>query len=89
MYRVGRLGWRLAFKLGATLIYRVDVVRDVEAGVYVATSPDVRGLVAEASTMDDLFREVDAGAEELIGSQLRAGANVVNLRGVWPQPVAA
>lgn len=87
MYRVGRVGWRLAFKLGATLIYRVDVVRDAEAGVYVATSPDVQGLVAEASTMDELFKEVDAGAEELIGSQLRA--STMNLRGVWPQPVTA
>lgn len=51
-------------RLGATLIY-VDVTRDEEAGVYVATSPDVRGLVAEAPTFDELFQEVEAGVDEL------------------------
>lgn len=81
MYRVGRFGWRLAHRLGATLIYRVNVTHDEETGVYVATSPDVRGLVAEASTFDELFREVEAGAEELIGAQLHAGPD--GLRGVW------
>lgn len=87
LYRVGRIGWRLAYRLGATLIYRVDVLRDAEAGVYVATSPDVRGLVAEAPTMDELFREVDAGAEELIGAQMPTSTG--GLRGVWPQPTPA
>ncbi|TAN09446.1 MAG: DUF1902 domain-containing protein [Burkholderiaceae bacterium] len=91
MYRVGRPGWRLAYRLGATLLYRVNVARDVEAGVYIATSPDVRGLVAEAATFDELFREVEAGADELIGSQLRARSGGVALLGAWggsvPVPV--
>lgn len=64
MYRVERFGWCVAHRVGATLIY-VDVTRDEGAGVYVATSPDVRGLVAEALTFDELFWEVEAGVDEL------------------------
>jgi len=81
MYRVGLPGWKLAGRLGLPLLYRVDVVHDADAGVYVATSPDVRGLVAEAATFDELFREVQAGASELIGERLpRPG---VALRAAW------
>lgn len=83
MYRVGRPGWRLAYALGVALLYRVDVTYDAEAGVYVATSPDVHGLVAEAATFDALFREVEAGAEELVGARLRPHADGRMLRGAW------
>ncbi len=87
MFRVGFPGWKLAVRLGATLVFRVDVLHDAEAGVYVATSPDLRGLVAEAATIDDLFREVHAGAEELIRDQVmpaRAGA----IRAAWSDVAA-
>ena len=70
MLRVGSPGWQPAGRLGATLVYRVDVLHDPEAGMYVATSPDLRGLVAEAPTMDELSREVHAGADELIRDQV-------------------
>ncbi len=82
MFRVGFPGWKLAGRLGATLVYRVDVIHDTEAGVYVATSPDVRGLVAEAATMDALFHEVHAGADELIRDQIMP-AKAGEIRAAW------
>lgn len=44
--------------------------RDAQAGVYVATSGDVRGLVCEAATMDALWGEINSSAGELLALQL-------------------
>lgn len=65
-YRVGLPGWRTLGRLGASLYFRVKVYRDDEAGVYWAESPDLRGLVIEAATLEELFREVNFGASELL-----------------------
>ena len=37
---------------------RFKVIHDDEAGVYVATSPDVRGMVIEAASIDEVLEEV-------------------------------
>lgn len=39
---------------------------DAEAGVWVATSDDIPGLVTEAATLDDLLKRVMAVAPELL-----------------------
>lgn len=87
MYRVGFPGWKLAGRMGVTLLYRVNVLHDPEAGVYVATSPDLRGLVAEAPTFDELFREVHAGADELIRDQV-VPARPAAIRAAWSNVAA-
>lgn len=87
MYRVGFPGWKLAGRFGVTLVFRVDVLHDSEAGVYVATSPDLRGLVAEAPTLDELFREVYAGADELVGDQVLP-ARPDAIRAAWSDVAA-
>ncbi|MET3512728.1 putative RNase H-like HicB family nuclease [Pseudacidovorax sp. 1753] len=58
MIRVGFPGWKLAARLGLRVVFRINVIHDDEAGVYVATSPDLQGLVAEAKSMDELFAAV-------------------------------
>lgn len=65
-YRVGMPGWRVLARLGVSLYFRVKVFHDDEAGVYWAESPDVRGLVIEAATLEELLREVNWGASELL-----------------------
>ncbi len=44
----------------------VYAMRDEEAGVWVATSSDIPGLVTEAETYDDLVDRVLAVAPELL-----------------------
>lgn len=64
-----RYGWpfgRLARKIGIPMLIKIEVIKDDEAGVYVATSPDVRGLVVEAATIEDVLNEVRALIPELI-----------------------
>lgn len=39
---------------------------DNEAGVYVATSDDIPGLVTEAATLDELLQRIAAVAPELM-----------------------
>lgn len=70
LYRVGMPFWRWAARRGVRLLIRVDVVRDLEAGVLVATSPDLPGLVAEGRTTEEVFRGVYDCAEMLLEAQL-------------------
>ncbi|MFD2648505.1 DUF1902 domain-containing protein [Devosia albogilva] len=46
--------------------FRVTAQWDAEAGVWVATSEDIVGLVTEAATLDDLYRRVVAVTPELL-----------------------
>lgn len=58
MYRVGNLGWRVAARIGIPLKVRIDVIFDDEAKVFVATSEDLKGLVVEAATVEELWAEI-------------------------------
>ncbi|MDN5753626.1 MAG: DUF1902 domain-containing protein [Nitrosospira sp.] len=71
MYRIGYPFWRALGGLGIPLTLRVNVLHDKEAGVVVATSDDLSGLVCEADTMDKLVNEVTASIDELIELQMR------------------
>lgn len=72
MYRIGFPFWRQAALLGVPLKLRIDVIRDPEANVFVATSDDLKGLVCEAASMDDLVKEVELAMTELLALQLRS-----------------
>jgi len=47
------------------LLIKVEVIHDNEVNVYVATSPDLKGRVVEAETLDELKKEVRDLAPEL------------------------
>lgn len=81
-YKIGYPFWKVAAKLGVAMKIRVDVLRDDEANVYVASSDDLPGLVCEAATMDMLVDEVNASIGELLAFQLSASARqpVTDLR---------
>lgn len=70
MYRIGYPFWRVLGGCGVTLSLRVNVMHDKEAGVFVATSDDLRGLVCEAATLDSLVEEVTNSVDELIKLQI-------------------
>ena len=74
MYRIGFPGWKIAARLGVRLLLRVEVVRDDVAGVFVATSPDLPGLVAEAKTSNELIQCVYDCADMLIDELVRVKA---------------
>ena len=72
MYRVGFPGWKVASRLGFSLLVKIDVVHDKEARVYVATSHDLPGLVVEAKSMDQLFPDVYDCVDMLLTEHLRS-----------------
>lgn len=74
-YRIGWPMWRTVARLGGKLYFRVNVLHDVEAQVYVATSPDVRGLVVEAPDVHALMSEVRGAACGLLGAEKSAPAS--------------
>ncbi|NQW84777.1 MAG: DUF1902 domain-containing protein [Alcaligenaceae bacterium] len=66
MYRVGLPFWKLVARLGVPLSLRIQVMRDNEADVYIATSTDLAGLVAEAPSLVELMFSVLDCSEMLI-----------------------
>lgn len=74
MYRIGFPLWKQIARLGIPLTVRVNVMRDDDAGVFVATSNDLRGLVCEAKTMDDLIPEINSSVNDLLTFHLDGSA---------------
>lgn len=69
-----RLGWplgRVAAQLGIPTLIRINVVKDLEAGVYVGTSEDLIGLVLEAATIEQLVEEARDVIPHLLDSKSR------------------
>jgi len=55
-----RLGWSCATflaKMGLSLLIKVEIIHDKLANVYVATSSDLKGLIVEAETLDELEKK--------------------------------
>ncbi|WP_295995744.1 DUF1902 domain-containing protein [Rugamonas sp.] len=75
MYRIGYPFWRILSRLGLPLKVRVNVLRDDEAGVFVATSDDLPGLVCEASTFPELIREIDGTIDDLLAELIQDGSS--------------
>lgn len=71
MYRVGFPFWKLLARLGVPMLLRVEVLHDKEAGVFVARSPDLHGLVAEAASAEELFPAVYECADMLLEEALK------------------
>jgi len=70
MYRIGYPFWKFCAKHGVPMKLRVKVILDKEAGVFVATSDDLPGLVAEDETMDALVTEVFTVIDDLLTEYL-------------------
>lgn len=66
MYRLGWIFAKWFAKIGIPLLIKVEIIHDDEAGVYIATSSDLIGLVVEAETLDELEKEVLELVPELL-----------------------
>lgn len=88
MYRVGLPLWKLFAKLGITVFCRVNVIHDPEAGVYVATSPDLKGLVVEADSIQALFFETQDCISMLLEELLQSDSKA-EVRTLWDNSVHA
>lgn len=69
MYRVGWPFARQLNRLGVPVVIVLDIIHDREAGVLVAVSKDVPGLVVEAASLDEVVREARDLIPELIGAR--------------------
>ena len=77
MYPVGAPFWKLAARAGVPMKFRVDLRRDEDAGVFIATSPALRGLVVESESMDDLFKDLQDCVDMLLHEQLKTQPKVL------------
>lgn len=74
LYRAGLPGWKLIARAGGKIVVNVNVIKDEDAGVYVATSANLRGLVVEAETLDKLNEEIHIAVSELLTREFASGA---------------
>ena len=66
MYRVGFPFWKSVARAGFPVSLRVEVMFDGDARVFIATSPDLNGLVVEAPSVDELVRETNGAIDMLM-----------------------
>jgi hypothetical protein len=71
MYPIEYPLWSLLARFGRRLVVNIEVLHDEEVGVYVATSKNMRGLVCEADTMEELKTEVDRVLRDLVAFCVR------------------
>ena len=74
MYRVGLPFWKTVARRGVRVSFRVNVIKDEKAGVYVAESPDLEGLIVEAPSMEELRTETLQVADVLLTLALHTPA---------------
>lgn len=55
--------------------YKIDMLWDAEASVWVATSEDVPGLVLESPSMDVLIKKIESAVPELMSLNGKDNAN--------------
>ncbi len=69
-------GWvfsGVAERLGVPIGIRIRVMLDAACAVYIATSPDVKGLVVESETFEQLIAETNDLLPTLIGHKSDVG----------------
>ena len=74
MYKVGFPLWRTVARLGVPVGLKVDVHHDDEAGVFIATSHDLEGLVVEATTLEELVQETKGAIEMLLEQHINGSS---------------
>lgn len=71
------LGWPLGSlmaSLGVRTVIRIEVIRDDEAGVFIGTSRDLRGLVVEAESVEGVLSEARMVIPDLFQNSVRNDA---------------
>ena len=64
-YRIGWPLWKLAFKLGFKLSYRYEIFYDVDCKRYIGVSKDIKGLVAECDSEDEVRLKIFKFLQEM------------------------
>lgn len=57
-YRIGLPFWKIAYKFGFTLTFRVVIHKDNENKFYWCESPDLPGLIAKMPQLRDLSKKL-------------------------------
>ena len=65
-YRIGLPFWKLACKMGFTPSFRIIIHKDPKQNVYWCESNDLKEVISEMPSIEELIREVNNIAEELL-----------------------
>ncbi len=70
-YRVGLPFWKTFARKFGKARFRVEVIYDKEAKVFIASSPDLKGFIVESETAEGLLREANYVAAMLLEEYLK------------------
>lgn len=84
MYPIDYPLWSLLARFGRRLTVKIEVQHDEEAGVYIATSKEMTGLICEALTMDELKVQTERVMRDLVAFCVR-GKNPALPVLEWPR----
>lgn len=82
-YRLGWPGWKTLGRLGVPIYIQLETLHDAESGVYVVTSKNLPGLVAEISDQASA-QEFHRAVDDCIGLLLQTKPLPVKTVTVWP-----
>ena len=73
MYKVGYPLWKVVARSGLPVTLQINVEYDKEARVFIATSKNLRGVVVEATTVNELVHETNNAVDMLMEDIVRDG----------------
>ena len=65
-YRIGWPFWKTVYKFGFPLYYRYEILFDVDCKRYIGRSPDIKGLIAECDTVEEVQDVIESNAKDLV-----------------------
>ncbi|AEP36242.1 DUF1902 domain-containing protein [Taylorella asinigenitalis] len=83
-YRIGLPFWKSFAKLGIPLSLRIIIKHDEEANVYYATSPDLKSLIVESDTIENLLKEIELVIEDLLEVFIAKAHTIANPKIMFP-----
>ncbi|ASY30182.1 DUF1902 domain-containing protein [Taylorella equigenitalis] len=83
-YRIGLPFWKSFAKLGIPLSLRIIIKHDEEANVYYATSPDLKSLIVESDTIENLLKEIELVIEDLLEVFIAKTHTIANPKIMFP-----
>ncbi len=73
MYPAGWFGWKTLAKIGVPIIVTFAIAKDPETNLYIGKSVGLKGVFAEAETLDELSNRLKSAFEDIIELELCDG----------------
>ena len=71
MYPAVLIGWKVLAKIGLPIMVTFAIAKDDEANVYIGKSVGLKGVYAEAATLEELFANLKSALDDVLYIELK------------------